>query len=171
MAGDHRSRRRKPQGGKTKRSPGEARGWPVKRALSSGGVVIRRGEDGFEVAMTRRLTINRRSAWGLPKGGLEEGETAAEAALREVREETGLDAEIVEELPDVTYWFSWAPERTRYKKTVHFFLMRMTGGDPTDHDDETEEVRFVPVDRAARLASYSSEKKVLRRAAEIVSTW
>lgn len=132
---------------------------------------MRDGPAGCEVALTRRKTLKGQDAWGLPKGQVESGESAAEAALREVREETGLDAEIVEPLDDITYWFAWPPDRTRYRKTVHFFLMKMTGGDPGDHDDEVDEVRFVPAGTAARLASYGSEKKVLRRAAQIVARW
>jgi 8-oxo-dGTP pyrophosphatase MutT (NUDIX family) len=123
------------------------------------------------VALTKRRTLKGNEAWGLPKGGIEQGETNESAALREVREETGLEAEIVEPLPSITYWFAWPPDRARYRKTVHWYLMRMTGGDPGAHDDEVEEVRFVAFPAAVRMASYGSEKKILRKAAEIVTDW
>jgi 8-oxo-dGTP pyrophosphatase MutT (NUDIX family) len=143
--------------------------WPVRRAVSAGGVVIRTGEQGPEVVMVRPR--GRQDVWGLPKGTLEPDESAAQTAVREVREETGIEAEIVQPLEAITYWFVWAPDRARIKKTVHFFLMRMLSGDIADHDDEIDEVVFVPLDKAPKKASYSSERKVLRRAAEAVAGW
>jgi 8-oxo-dGTP pyrophosphatase MutT (NUDIX family) len=139
--------------------------------MSAGGVVVRNGERGPEVAMIR--TTNRRGStvWGLPKGAPEPAEQPATTALREVREETGLEAEVVAELEPITYWFAWEPEEVRYRKTVHFFLMRATGGSPEDHDDEVEEVSFFPLDEAPRQASYPSEAKILRSAAEVVRSW
>ncbi|MEX2394948.1 MAG: NUDIX hydrolase, partial [Actinomycetota bacterium] len=78
-------------------------------------------------------------------------------------------AEVLSELEPVTYWFVWAPEKVRYRKTVHFFLMRATGGEPTADDFEVEEVRFFPLAVAAKRASYASEKKVLESAHRALS--
>lgn len=141
--------------------------WPVKITTSYGGVVVRDGIDGLEVALIRPLGADDKQVWALPKGAKENGETPQTAALREVREETGMDAEIVGEIDAITYWFAWAPERVRYKKTVHFFLMRHTSGEPTPDAVEVAEVRFVPIATAHQQASYASEKKILRAAAEI----
>jgi ADP-ribose pyrophosphatase YjhB (NUDIX family) len=139
----------------------------VRIATSYGGVVVREGTGGLEVALIRPQSADDKQVWALPKGAKEDGESPEEAAVREVREETGLGAEVIGRIDGITYWFAWAPERVRYKKTVHFFLMRHTSGEPTPDAVEVAEVRFVPLDRAHREASYASEKKVLKTAAEI----
>ncbi len=128
---------------------------------------MREGTGGLEVALIRPQSADDKQVWALPKGAKEDGESPEEAAVREVREETGLGAEVIGRIDGITYWFAWAPERVRYKKTVHFFLMRHTSGEPTPDAVEVAEVRFVPLDRAHREASYASEKKVLKTAAEI----
>src|SRR5581483_1340510 len=147
------------------------RAWPVKRTESFGGVVVRAADGSPEVALIRVRNLKGKDVWALPKGGAEPGETGEAAALREVREETGLEAEIVEPLDSVTYWFLWPPEQVRYKKTVHLYLMRATGGDTGDHDDEVEEVRFVQLDDAARMATYRTDKQILKRAADAARAW
>jgi ADP-ribose pyrophosphatase YjhB (NUDIX family) len=141
--------------------------WPVRTTTSYGGVVVREGGDGLEVALIRPQSADDKQVWALPKGAKEEGESPEEAALREVREETGMGAEIVGRIDAITYWFAWAPDRVRYKKTVHFFLMRHTSGIPTPDAVEVAEVRFVPLSDAHKRASYASEKKILKTAAEI----
>jgi 8-oxo-dGTP pyrophosphatase MutT (NUDIX family) len=145
--------------------------WPVRRAESFGGIVFRPTNDDHEVALIRIKSLKGKDVWTLPKGTAEDGETPEETALREVQEETGIRAEIVEPLEDITYWFTFAPEKVRYRKTVHFYLMRAVGGDPNLHDDEVEEVRFVPVDEAPRLVSYPTDRKILKRVAELARTW
>lgn len=144
----------------------------MKRATSAGGLVVR-STDGRrpEVALIRHRTPRGKSVWTLPKGALEDGESIPDAALREVREETGLEAEIIEPLEPITYWFAWKQDRARYRKTVHHFLMRAVGGDISHHDDEVEEVRFFAFPDAIDHASYPSERKLLRTAADRVARW
>ena len=124
--------------------------------------MVRPGEGGPEVALAARRVRSGDLAWGLPKGLVERGERHEEAALREVREETGLEAEILHDLGEISYFFSWAGARVR--KVVHFFLMAATGGDVSEHDDEMEEVRWFALDEATRMASFPSEREVLERA-------
>jgi 8-oxo-dGTP pyrophosphatase MutT (NUDIX family) len=131
--------------------------------VSAGGVVFRRDAE-LEIALASRRTRRGDLAWGLPKGLVESGEAPEAAALREVREETGLEARIVRSLGDINYWYVWEGQRVR--KKVSFFLMEATGGDVSLHDHEMEEVRWFPLREATRAASYKSERDVLRRAEE-----
>jgi 8-oxo-dGTP pyrophosphatase MutT (NUDIX family) len=139
---------------------------PVQTEVSAGGVVYRREGGKVEVVLASRRTRKGELAWGLAKGGLEEGENLEDAAVREVLEETGLRAEIEESLGDTRYFYVW--EDRRIRKTVHFFLMQLTGGDVADRDDEMEEVRWFPIERALKRAAYRGEREVLARAAEIL---
>ena len=126
--------------------------------------MYRREDDGVEVILAARRTRRGELAWGLAKGGIEPDESAEEAAVREVREETGIEAAIEESLGDTRYFYVW--EDVRVRKTVHFFLMRATGGDVNDRDDEMEDVRWFPLERALKRAAYRGERDVLARAAE-----
>lgn len=128
-------------------------------AIAAGGVVLRQGERGQEVALLGRLNDG---SWVLPKGTPGEGETLEETALREVREETGLDVRILLPLGDMTYSFAGAGERVH--KIVHFFLMEQTGGDPSLHDAEYDLVRWVSVPDARRMLTFDTYRDVLERA-------
>jgi 8-oxo-dGTP pyrophosphatase MutT (NUDIX family) len=139
---------------------------PTTREVSSGGVVYRRTNDGIEVVLASRRTRRGQLAWGLAKGGIEHGESREEAAIREVREETGLTAEIEADLGDTKYMYVW--DDIRIRKTVHFFLMRHTGGDVDDRDDEMEEIRWFPLERAIKRAAYRGERDMLVKAAELL---
>jgi 8-oxo-dGTP pyrophosphatase MutT (NUDIX family) len=132
--------------------------------VSAGGVVVRVRDGRVEVALAGRRTRKGELAWGLPKGLIEQGETSDVAALREVLEETGLEAEIVEPLGEIGYFYVW--EGVRVRKSVHFFLMRATGGDVSRHDHEMEEVAWFDADEAIGKASYGSERKLVEQAVE-----
>jgi len=138
------------------------RGGKARFEHSAGGVVIRHVDEEVEVALASRRTAKGELAWGLPKGLVERGERPEEAATREVREETGVIAEIREGLGDIGYWYVWDGERVQ--KRVSFFLMEAVGGDVADHDDEMEEVRWFPLSQAAKRASYRGEREVIHRA-------
>lgn len=126
--------------------------------------MTRTNEGVVEVALASRRTKRGSLAWGLPKGMVEPEEEPEETAVREVREETGLEARIERPLGDISYWFVWDGQRVN--KTVSFYLMEATGGDISLHDHEMEEIRWVPLRKALRQASYSGEKDMIRRAAE-----
>ncbi|MBI4322806.1 MAG: NUDIX hydrolase [Candidatus Omnitrophica bacterium] len=133
------------------------------RQVSSGGVILRQQRGRFQVCLIAR---RREGAlvWGLPKGHVEPGEDPPATALREVREETGLVGELTAPLGSITYRFAVQDERVRYVKRVHFFLLRYREGDTAHHDDEVEQARWLPLDKALTLLSYENERKVLRNA-------
>lgn len=138
----------------------------TERQTSAGGVLIREGQVGPEILLASRRTRGGDLVWGLPKGLVEEGESPEDAALREVREETGHSGTIREPLGEVSYWFVW--DGTRVRKTVHFFLMEDTGDEPGQRDQEMEEIQWFPADQAATQAGFKSEKEILRKAAEMI---
>ncbi len=137
----------------------------TEKAVSAGGVVWRRQGDQIEVLLCGR---HADKLWALPKGTPEPGETIEQAALREVREETGVQAEAEAVVGEIKYWFSRPQEGVRYSKTVHHFLMRPTGGDPALHDHEFDEVRWLPAGEALKLMSYPNEIKILRQALDLI---
>lgn len=134
----------------------------TRNEVSAGGVVYRRTDDGVEMALAARRTRRGELVWGLAKGAIEPDESDEEAAVREVREETGLVAEVESDLGDIRYFYVW--EGVRVRKRVHFFLMRATGGDLDDHDSEMEEVRWFPMRGARKRAAYRGEREVIERA-------
>jgi 8-oxo-dGTP pyrophosphatase MutT (NUDIX family) len=139
----------------------------TKREVSAGGVVYRDGDDGIEICLAARRTRRGDLVWGLPKGAVEPEETPEDAAVREVREESGLDAEIEDDLGTIRYFYVW--EGVRIRKQVRFFLMRATGGDIAEHDEEMEDVRWFGLRRAVKRAAYRGEREVLERASERLS--
>jgi 8-oxo-dGTP pyrophosphatase MutT (NUDIX family) len=161
--GGARKGRRSRSGSGQAGAAGNAR-TPTRTEVSAGGVVYRRGADGVEVVLAARRTRRGELAWGLAKGGIEPDETTEQAAIREVREETGIQAEIERSLGETRYFYVW--EDVRVRKTVHFYLMRAIGGDTNDRDDEMEDVAWFPLARALKRAAYRGERDVLGRAAE-----
>ena len=131
--------------------------------ISAGGVVFRQADESIEIAIVQIVPEMR---WQLPKGVIDPGETIEAAALREVREESGIEAEMIAPIDTIEYWFSAEHdgERRRYHKFVHFFLMRFKAGDVGDHDDEVAESRWVTIDEALRLLEFKSERDVVTKA-------
>ncbi len=132
------------------------------RQFSSGGILFRKGRGGIRLALISR---QGGQVWCLPKGLIEKGESLEEAALREIREETGLRGAIVGKLGDVQYWYSIPEGRSRFFKKVSFYLVRHTGGNTRDHDFEVDAVAWFSPEEAIRKMSYESERKLVRKAA------
>jgi 8-oxo-dGTP pyrophosphatase MutT (NUDIX family) len=128
--------------------------------VSAGGVVIHQGN--VLVIVPARRAADGSLVLALPKGHLDEGETAAQAATREVREETGVTAELLGELGEVRYWY--VRDRRRVAKSVFFFLFRYVSGDLDDHDDEVLEARWLGLAQAQATLSYPGERDMVARA-------
>src|SRR5881628_2674273 len=126
---------------------------------SSGGAVISVREGVPYVAM---IATRGRTRWGLPKGAVAPGETSEQAALREVLEETGLEAQIVKPLDTIEYFFRASD--TLIRKRVDFYLMLHTGGELKPQLTEVDDVEWVELSEAIRRASFASEKKQIGRA-------
>ena len=133
---------------------------PAEQEFSAGGVVVRDGAC-VVVVPTRRAAGGGR-VLTLPKGHLAPGESAADAALREVREEAGVDGEVVEKLGDVRYWYQRGGRRIA--KVVAFFLLDYVAGEPADHDDEIEEASWMRLDEAAEKLTYPGERDMVTAA-------
>jgi len=127
---------------------------------SAGGVVVRGDE--VAVIVPHRRAADGRAVLGLPKGHLDGDETAEQAAAREVREETGLEAALLAPLGEVRYWYQ--RDGRRIRKSVRFFLFEYRSGSLADHDDEIEEARWLPLAEAAEALSYEGERDMVRRA-------
>ena len=138
---------------------------PTAKQVSAGGVVYRMDNDQVEVAL---ILVGPKERWQLPKGAVNQNETDEAAALREVREETGLEGELLELLDRIEYWFyaSRGGKRVRFHKYVSFYLMHYLRGVVEDHDDEVIEARWVEIEQAIDLLAFESERGVTRQARE-----
>jgi 8-oxo-dGTP pyrophosphatase MutT (NUDIX family) len=128
--------------------------------FSAGGVVVRDGE--CVVIVPSRRAADGSKVLALPKGHPDGDETPLDAALREVREEAGVDTRVVEKLGDVRYWYQ--RKGRRIQKVVAFFLLEYVGGEVADHDHEVEDARWMPLAEAAEALTYEGEREMVARA-------
>jgi 8-oxo-dGTP pyrophosphatase MutT (NUDIX family) len=133
---------------------------PALTEFSTGGVVVR-DEECVVIVPTRRAADGRK-VLALPKGHPDAGESAEAAALREVREEAGVQARVLEPLGDVRYWYQ--RDGRRIAKVVRFFLLEYVSGDVGDHDHEVERACWMPLAQAARELTYAGERDMAARA-------
>lgn len=133
----------------------------LRRQTSSGGVIYRKSSEDVEVAL---ILVKGGRIWALPKGIVDKGETPEMTAVREVREESGLDGRIIEKLGEVSYWYSIQEENLKCRKTVHFYLMEYVSGNTSQHDSEVETAEWFPIDTASQKISYNGDRVILNKA-------
>jgi len=138
----------------------------VSTATSAGGIVVRFDDGIPSLVIGARRRDRDILTWTLPKGTPNAGETREQTAVREVREETGLDVRITDVLDSIEYRF--VQRGTRIHKTVHYFLMEPVGGDLSRHDHEFDQVRWVRFDEASGFLTFETERSLVARAAEVV---
>jgi mutator protein MutT len=153
-----KGRRRKGRSGKGSRGKGRN----AARERSAGGVVVREQE--VVVIVPTRRASDGSKVLALPKGHIDPGETSLQAAVREVREETGIVGEPVTELGETRYWYR--RDGRTIPKSVSFYLFRYIEGDTADHDDEVEEARWIALEDAQRELSHAAEREMVARAAQ-----
>lgn len=130
----------------------------AREVVSAGGVVFRRVDGRVELL----LVLDRFGRWALPKGHLEAGEGPEDAALREIREETGIDGRLVEALPATTYHFR--DTHGVVEKTVHYYLVEAVGGEPVPQPGEVEAVRWFAPAEVEGLRQYENNREIIRNA-------
>jgi ADP-ribose pyrophosphatase YjhB (NUDIX family) len=129
---------------------------------SAGGLVLDALDDAEpRAALIGRLDRRGRLLWSLPKGHVEAGETAEDAAVREVEEETGICGRVVAPLGTIDFWF--VADGRRIHKTVHHFLLEALGGELSDEDVEVEQVEWVPVAELGKRLAYADERRLVER--------
>ncbi|MGH8774544.1 MAG: NUDIX hydrolase [Jiangellaceae bacterium] len=136
------------------------------RETSAGGLVVDRVGAATRAALIGRIDRRGRLEWVLPKGHVEPGESPEQTAVREVREETGLQARVVSPLGPIEYWF--VADDRRVHKTVHHYLLEATGGSLGTEDVEVSEVAWVPLDELVDRMRYASERRLLERLPELL---
>ncbi len=137
--------------------------------FSAGGIVFKKEKGKVYILVSQH---SGHHGWVFPKGrigdhvGNEGNEGKEETALREVKEETGVEGKILKPLKLVTYFYKWEGESI--KKTVYYFLMEYVSGDIADHDWEMENVEWLPIEEVENRLSYLSDKKVWKEAKELI---
>jgi 8-oxo-dGTP pyrophosphatase MutT (NUDIX family) len=136
--------------------------------VSAGGFVISKSDPNL-VALMARFNRGGKLEWCIPKGHLEKNETSEQAAIREVFEETGLEAQIIESIGEVNYQF--IQDGAKISKTVHVYLMQQTGGKLSFENDphkEASELEWVKVSELLARLSHGNEKRVAKMAIELI---
>lgn len=131
---------------------------------SAGGLVVDYDAHPHRAALIARHDRRGRLVWSLPKGHLEHGETAEQAAVREVEEETGIRSEVLAPLGTIDFWF--VADGRRIHKTVHHFLLRALGGELSDEDVEVVDVQWYALPEVAGVLAYADERRLVDRLPE-----
>jgi len=135
--------------------------------ISSGGIAFRWQDLELEIAIVSAKPSLR---WQLPKGIVDPGESPEITAVREVREEAGIETDLLSLIETIEYWYRSTKygKPVRFHKFVHFYLLSYRSGDVTDHDHEVAEARWVRFEEAMEMLAFKSERKVVEKAKEMI---
>ena len=136
--------------------------------VSAGGVAFRWHDSELELAI---VSVKPKMRWQLPKGIVDPGETPEITAVREVREEAGIETDLLALIETIEYWYRAVKygKPVRYHKFVHFYLLQYHSGDVSDHDHEVEEARWVSFEEAIEMLAFESERRVVEKAREMIA--
>ncbi|MCX8033863.1 MAG: NUDIX hydrolase [Thermodesulfovibrio sp.] len=135
----------------------------MKKAFSAGGVVYKFDGENLKILL---IATNNGKVWALPKGLIEKDEEPKEAALREIKEETGVDGKIIDEVGVISYWFVLKNEK--YFKRVKYFLVEYISGD-INPDREVDTAQWFTPEEALKKLTYKNDKEILKKALEKIN--
>ena len=135
--------------------------------ISAGGVAFRWRDSEPQIAI---VSVKPKMRWQLPKGIVDPGESPQVTAVREVREEAGIETELIKLIETIEYWYRSVKygKPVRYHKFVHFYLVEYKSGDVSNHDHEVEEARWVSFDEARERLDFKSEREVVEKARAMI---
>ena len=136
--------------------------------ISSGGVAFRWQDSNPEIAI---VSVKPSLRWQLPKGIVDPGESPEITAVREVREEAGIETDLLSAIETIEYWYRSTKygKPVRFHKFVHFYLLQYRNGDVSDHDHEVAEARWVTFEEAIEMLAFKSEREVVEKAREMIA--
>lgn len=140
---------------------------PVVHHTSAGGVIYKRAGGRTLVAI---VAVGETNRWQLPKGRVEKGEDPSATAVRETHEEAGVEGRVEAPIDKIEYWYVGMDEgkQVRIHKIVQFFLLKYLAGEVSGHDAEVNDARWVPIEEAARMLAFKSERNVMEKAAALL---
>lgn len=139
----------------------------MKFEFSAGGVVYKKDKGNIFILVVQHGSYGHH--WGFPKGHIADkiqGESKKDTALREVKEETGIDAKLLQALSPIQFWY--VKDEEKRKKTVYFFVMEYQGGDFSQKDFEMQDVQWVPIEDVLEKITFKSEKQVFQEAEKYI---
>jgi len=136
--------------------------------ISAGGVAFRWQDSDLEIAI---VSVKPKFRWQLPKGIVDPGESPPVTAVREVKEEAGIETDLIKLIETIEYWYRSEQNGrpVRFHKFVHFYLLEYRSGDVSNHDHEVEESRWVSFEEAIEMLAFKSEREVVEKAQEMIA--
>jgi 8-oxo-dGTP diphosphatase len=142
----------------------------TKAQVSAGGVVYRRRQQSLQIIL---ISVGEHRRWQLPKGLLKKQESPEQAALREVQEETGVQATLLAPIDQIDYWYDAHShsQRVRFHKVVYFYLLQYKSGSTKNHDQEVNEACWVEIDQAQAMLTFKNEQGIIAKAKEMIKSF